>query len=227
MNRSTSGVGRISHSWQPLIRARNSFFSLIRSEGKLSTVHVSTVPHLKVQCIPHPKSALDGLRHPRQSRQVAWRQERARLGNVPTRETCIYHGWIGWISWFFRALRQNDGWVPMSFKCTAFLQISQLNQNRFSAVHLFILNFLLTYDGVWMHPALQALEPMRNCISVTYVTWVIMVPNHQIKIRNVFQWRGHILWTPPPSQAKKYKIKVRERVMSHTIKWYWWHLLGS
>ena len=35
MNRSTSGVGRISHSWQPLIRARNSFFSLIRSEGKL------------------------------------------------------------------------------------------------------------------------------------------------------------------------------------------------
>ena len=63
MNRSTSGVGRISHSWQPLIRARNSFFSLIRSEGKLSTVHVSLVPHLKVQCIPHPKSALDGLRH--------------------------------------------------------------------------------------------------------------------------------------------------------------------
>ena len=32
------------------------------------------------------------------------------------------------------------------------------------------LNFLLTYDEDLMHPALQALEPMRNCISVTYMS---------------------------------------------------------
>ena len=89
------------------------------------------------------------------------------------------------------------------------------------------IHFKLPFD-VWRRlNALQALEPMRNCISVvTYMSYH-GIPNHQIKIRNVFQWRGHILWTPPPSQAKKYKIKVRERVVSHTIKWYWWHLLGS